>query len=297
MNTAGDVERSSAAIDSPLVIVSGLSGSGKTIALRALEDSGYYCVDNLPPSLIPDLVGAVAGPATGRARSLAIGVDARNRPEDLDRLPHILAELGSRGVRYRIVFLDANDPTLVRRFAETRRRHPLTQVGLSEAIAEERRLLAPLSRYADLRIDTSELNVHQLRRQLFDAFAGGDAGVMLLFESFAYRRGVPGEADFVFDARGLPNPHWVPALRPLTGRDAEVVQWFETHPEVADYIGRVRDLVALTLVAGDSERRRSLAVMIGCTGGRHRSVYIAETLASFFREQHDRVHTFHRELE
>ncbi len=283
-----------------LVIVSGLSGSGKTIALRALEDAGYYCVDNLPPRLIPDLVTAMAQPALdarSAPRPLAIGVDARIRPEDLEHLPQILGDLAARGIHYRIAFLDAGDATLVKRFADTRRRHPLTQVSLAEAIAEERRLLAPLSALAELRIDTSSLNVHQLRRQLFDAFAGSEAAVMLLFESFAYRRGVPAESDFVFDARALPNPHWVPELRALSGRDEIVAQWFLQHSSVAGYIERVQALVAGTLDAGDAEQRRSLAVMIGCTGGRHRSVYIAETLASHFRAHHARVHTFHRELE
>lgn len=283
-----------------LVIVSGLSGSGKTIALRALEDAGYYCVDNLPPRLIPELVTAMAQPsadARSGPRSLAIGVDARNRPDDLEGLPQVLRELAVRGIRYRLAFLDAEDATLVRRFAETRRRHPLTQVSLAEAIAEERRLLAPLAALADLRIDTSHLNVHQLRRQLFDAFAGSDAAVMVLFESFAYRRGVPAESDFVFDARSLPNPHWSHELRPLSGRDEAVARWFAQHASVAEFIERVRGLVAFTLDAGDAEQRRSLAVMIGCTGGRHRSVFIAETLASHFRAHHARVHTFHRELE
>ncbi len=285
---------------SPLVIVSGLSGSGKTIALRALEDAGYYCVDNLPPGLIPELVTAMAQPsadARHAPRPLAIGVDARNRSDDLRRLPQILAEVAARGVRYRLAFLEADDATLVKRFAETRRRHPLTQVSLAEAIAEERRLLAPLAALADLRIDTSELNVHQLRRQLFDAFAGSDAAVMLLFESFAYRRGVPAESDFVFDARSLPNPHWIPVLRPLNGRDRAVAEWFDQQPVLADYIERVFGLVKATLDASDAEQRRSLAVMIGCTGGRHRSVFIAESLAARFRSDHARVHTFHRELE
>lgn len=283
-----------------LVIVSGLSGSGKTIALRALEDAGYYCVDNLPPRLIPELVTAMAQPATEVQRAprpLAIGVDARNRPDDLARLPQILSELAASGVRYRVAFLDADDATLVKRFAETRRRHPLTQVSLADAIAEERSLLAPLSELANLRIDTSNLNVHQLRRQMFDSFAGSEAAVMLLFESFAYRRGVPAESDFVFDARSLPNPHWSPQLRPLSGRDDAVAHWFAQHASVADFIERVRGLVAVTLDTGDAVQRRSLAVMIGCTGGRHRSVFIAETLASHFRAHHARVHTFHRELE
>ena len=292
--------RSGVGAATPLVVVSGLSGSGKTIALRALEDAGYYCVDNLPPGLIPELVTAMAQPsaqARNAPRPLAIGVDARNRPDDLERLPRILADVAAHGVRYRLAFLEADDATLVKRFAETRRRHPLTQVSLADAIAEERRLLAPLAALADLRIDTSDLNVHQLRRQLFDAFAGSEAAVMLLFESFAYRRGVPAESDFVFDARSLPNPHWVPVLRPLNGRDQAVAQWFAQHPGVADYIERVIGLVTATLDASDAEQRRSLAVMIGCTGGRHRSVFIAETLASHFRAHHARVHTFHRELE
>jgi len=280
----------------PLVIVSGLSGSGKTIALRALEDAGYYCVDNLPPSLIPALVAAVALPLDAEPRPLAIGVDARNRPEELARLPDILAGLG-REIRYRLAFFEASDAVLVKRFAETRRRHPLTQTSLAESIAEERRLLKPLSRLSDLVIDTTDLNVHQLRRQLFDHFAGSVPTVMLLFESFAYRRGVPAESDFVFDARSLPNPHWVAGLRALSGRDADVAHWFVERPEVATYIERVHAFVESALAADETGQRRSLAVMIGCTGGRHRSVYIAEMLATRFRLLHPRVHTFHRELE
>ncbi len=280
-----------------LALVTGLSGSGKTIALRALEDAGFYCVDNLPPGLIPELVAAVHGAGQQSARPLAIGIDARNRAEDLASLPGILAGLAAEGSRFRLAFLDADDATLVRRFAETRRRHPLTQSGLAEAIAEERALLAPLAALAEINIDTSALNVHQLRRRMFETFAGETASVMLLFESFAYRHGVPSESDFVFDARSLPNPHWVPELRPLNGRDRAVTDWFDGHPSVAEFIERAHGMVALCLASGDAEQRRSLAVMIGCTGGRHRSVHIAEALATRFREVHPRVHTFHRELE
>lgn len=280
-----------------LALVTGLSGSGKTIALRALEDAGFYCVDNLPPGLIPELVAAVHRPGPETARPLAIGIDARNRADDLASLPGILARLAAEGSRFRLAFLEADDATLVRRFAETRRRHPLTQIGLAEAIAEERALLAPLAALAEISIDTSTLNVHQLRRRMFEAFAGESAAVMLLFESFAYRHGVPAESDFVFDARSLPNPHWVSDLRVLNGRDRAVTDWFAGHPSVAEFIERVHGMVALSLATGDAEQRRSLAVMIGCTGGRHRSVHIAEALATRFREVHPRVHTFHRELE
>lgn len=283
-----------------LIVVTGLSGSGKTVVLRTLEDLGYYCVDNLPVALLQDFVGAVDGGDAASGRRFAIGVDVRNRTGDLDRLPAMLSRLAESGLAWELVFLDASDEVLLKRFADTRRRHPLSRgsLPLADALAEERRLLRPLSAIADRVIDTSQLNVHQLRRLIAtEVAAAGQPGVSLLLESFAYRRGVPPDADFVFDARCLPNPHWVPALRPLSGRDAPVRDWLAGHREVEAYLDDVRGLLERWLPRFAAEQRSYITIAIGCTGGRHRSVYLVERLAAALRESRGEVFTFHREIE
>lgn len=281
-----------------LIVVSGLSGSGKTVALRTLEDLGCYCVDNLPAALMPAFVQAVAQSTTGHHR-LAVGVDVRNRAENLNRLPQILAELARSNVAYRVVFLDTRDDVLIKRFSETRRRHPLSGdgLGLAEAIAEERRLLKPMVALADRVVDTSDLNVHQLRRLVITEMGLAAGATTLLFESFAYRRGVPADADFVFDARGLPNPHWDAKLRPLSGKDAPVREWLEAKPEVLEFAGDLHGLLARWLPRIEAEGRSYVTICIGCTGGRHRSVYLAERLAEQFRQRYAQVLTYHREME
>lgn len=220
-----------------LIIVSGLSGSGKTVALRTLEDLGYYCVDNLPAALMPAFVQAISQGAAGLHPKLAVGVDVRNRAENLNRLPGILAELAQSEIAYRLVFLDTRDDVLIKRYSETRRRHPLSTegLGLAEAIGTERRLLKPMLAIADRVIDTSDINVHQLRRLIITEMGLASGGMTLLFESFAYRRGVPSDADFVFDARCLPNPHWEAALRPLSGKDGPVRDWLEAKADVISF--------------------------------------------------------------
>ncbi len=275
-----------------LFIVSGLSGSGKSVALRTLEDLGYYCVDNLPAALIPALVEA------GTPGKLAVGVDVRNSAEQRDRLPQVLGELARLGVAYQLVFLDARDDMLIKRFAETRRRHPLSEQGLSlaEALAEERRVLRPLVALADRVVDTSDLNVHQLRRVVISEMDLTPGTMTLLFESFAYRRGVPAEADFLFDARHLPNPHWDARLRPLSGKDAPVREWLQTQPEVMAYADDIHGLLQRWLPRFDTDGRSYVTLCIGCTGGRHRSVFLAETLAERMRSEHSHVLTYHREL-
>src|SRR5690606_25589711 len=213
------------------LIVSGLSGSGKTIALQALEDAGYYCIDNLPAGLLPDVAEQLLRAGEKHA---AVGLDARNRAFLAD-VPAALERIARLGIRYRIVFLHAEEPVLVKRYKETRRRHPMAGAdkSLPEAIALERRLLAPLADAASLRLDTSHGTPHDLRHQMRD-FVGseGTAGMTLLFESFGYKNGTPLDADFVFDVRCLPNPHWVPALRPLSGLDRPVADYMEQHEEV-----------------------------------------------------------------
>ena len=275
-----------------LILVSGLSGSGKSVALRTLEDLGYYCVDNLPAALIPALVEA------GTPGKLAVGVDVRNRAEQRDRLPQVLGELARLGVAYRLVFLDARDDVLIKRYAETRRRHPLSEHGfsLAEALAEERRLLRPLVALADRVVDTSDLNVHQLRRLVITEMDLAPGAMTLLFESFAYRRGVPPEADFLFDARNLPNPHWDARLRPLSGKDAPVRDWLAAQPDVVAYGDDLHAFLERWLPRFDTDGRSYVTICIGCTGGRHRSVYLAERLAESFRTGEAQVLTYHREL-
>jgi UPF0042 nucleotide-binding protein len=282
-----------------LVVVSGLSGSGKTVALRTLEDLDFYCVDNLPTSLMPDFVAAVTENQPGRYPRLAVGVDVRNRPEDLHRLPETLARLAARGIFYQVVFLDTRDEVLLKRFSETRRRHPLTSEGVSlgDAIALERRLLRPLSAIADKSIDTSDLNVHQLRRTIATEFGAAAGELSLLVESFGYKKGLPPDGDFVFDARCLPNPHWDPRLRPLTGKDSAVREFFATQPEVQEFYSGMHDFLARWLPRFEAEHRSYITICIGCTGGRHRSVYLAERLADDFRNTREDVMTFHRELD
>ena len=214
---------------------------GKSVVLNTLEDVGFFCVDNLPAELLPDFVRSVAGD-DGAPRKLAVGIDVRNRHSDLANIPAWIAEVGKLGLDPKLLFLDAGDDALLKRYADTRRRHPLSHIGLSlaDAIALERQVLKPLRALADSVIDTTSLNVHQLRRQVITGFALGDEGsASLLFESFAYRRGVPADADFVFDARVLPNPHWNPELRPLSGRDAPVREFLDAQEDVARYVEQV----------------------------------------------------------
>ncbi len=281
-----------------LVMLSGLSGGGKTVALRTLEDLGYYCVDNLPAALIPQLVDALRSGPQG-PRRIAVGIDVRALDDDLTRMPGVLAQLAASGNPAELVFLHARDEVLIKRYSETRRRHPLSAQGLSlsGAIARERALLKPLAVIAEHSVDTSELNVHQLRRLIATSYGLHGDGLTVLFESFAFRRGLPADADFVFDARCLPNPHWDAALRPLSGRDAPVRQYLEAQPPVRDYLQDLTALLERWLPHFAQDDRSYVTVGIGCTGGRHRSVYLAERLSEYFRERHTQVLVFHRELE
>jgi UPF0042 nucleotide-binding protein len=283
-----------------LIIVSGMSGSGKSVALKTLEDLGFYCVDNLPAELLPAFVRSVAGD-DGAPEKLAVGIDVRNRHSDLANIPDWLSAVGAMGLDPRLVFFDTQDTVLLRRYADTRRRHPLSHLGLvlADAISLERQVLKPLRQIADSVIDTSALNVHQLRRTVITEFGlGGDESLSLLFESFAYRRGVPPDADFVFDARVLPNPHWNPELRPLSGRDQAVREYLEAQPDVAEYTGQVAAFLDTWLPRLRSDTRSYATIAFGCTGGRHRSVYLAEHLAAHCRERGwGEVAVHHRELD
>jgi len=274
-----------------LVLVSGLSGSGKSIALKVLEDSGYYCVDNLPATLLLEVVDFLAEAGHERA---AVSVDARSAA--VAALPENIAKLRSRGVDCRVLYLEANSPTLLRRFSETRRSHPLAGTGLtlSEAIGRERALLAGVAALAQ-RIDTSELQPRVLQNWIRELLALDAGSLTLLFESFAYRDGIPLDADWVLDCRMLPNPHYDPQLRPFTGRDSAVAEYLGRDAAVQRWLEDVRSLLERWLPEIARENRSYVTVAIGCTGGRHRSVYLAERLAEAFRVQW-RVLVRHRGL-
>ncbi len=274
-----------------LILVSGLSGSGKSIALKVLEDSGSYCVDNLPATLLLEVVDFLAEAGHDRA---AVSVDARSAA--VAALPENIAKLRSRGVDCRVLYLEANSPTLLRRFSETRRSHPLASSGLtlSEAIERERTLLAGVAALAQ-RIDTSELQPRVLQNWIRELLALDAGALTLLFESFAYRDGIPLDADWVLDCRMLPNPHYDPQLRAFTGRDSAVAEYLGRDAAVQRWLEDVRSLLARWLPEIARENRSYVTVAIGCTGGRHRSVYLAERLAEAFRVQW-RVLVRHRGL-
>lgn len=282
-----------------VLVLTGMSGGGKTVALRALEDLDFYCVDNLPTALIPALVAAVTGEHGGAPSRIAVGVDIRSRIEDLERIPEILSRLAASNIDVQLIFLNSRDEVLIKRYSDTRRRHPLSGEGLSlpDAIARERKLIRPLASIAEREIDTSDLNVHQLRRKIVTEIASESSETTLLFESFAYRRGVPLDADFVFDARCLPNPHWEPTLRPFSGKDLPVRQFLDAQPLVQAFADDISAFLHTWLPRFEREDRSYVTICIGCTGGRHRSVYLAESLRERFRDKHKQVLTFHRELE
>lgn len=282
-----------------LVIVSGLSGSGKSIALETLEDCGYYCIDNLPVALFEAFIrNAVAGDPAAFQKT-AIGIDARNQSSSLDQFPASLALADQFGIDMRILFLQADSDTLLKRFSETRRKHPLTDAArpLSEAIELERKLLEPVASRADLLIDTTYTNVHQLR-ELIRGRVGArrDHLLSLYFLSFGYKNGLPLDVDFAFDARCLPNPYWEPALRGKTGRDAEVCEFLEGCPEVREYLDDIAAFLQRWIPRFAAENRSYLTIAIGCTGGQHRSVYLTEALAGRFRVSEYDLLVRHRDL-
>jgi UPF0042 nucleotide-binding protein len=289
-----------------VVLVSGISGSGKSVALHALEDAGFFCVDNLPPELLREFLRLEQDRLD---RRLAIAVDVRSAGS----LPHLLPliqQLRAEGVAIQVVFLDASTDALVRRFSETRRPHPLsadsavhhpgdatpdTRRALVDAIELERELLAELREVATV-VDTSQLRPAQLRVWVRDMVLDVGNRLTLVFESFAFKFGVPLDADYVFDVRVLPNPHYVRELRPLTGRDEPVADYLRAQPEVGEMLGQIEAFIARWLPAFESDQRSYLTVAIGCTGGQHRSVYFVQTLAERFRGRSATL-VRHRELD
>ncbi|GAA3541978.1 RNase adapter RapZ [Zobellella aerophila] len=280
-----------------LVIVSGRSGSGKTVALRVLEDLGYYCVDNLPVELLPDLINM----RLARPGEVAVSIDVRNLPDSTEKLEACLAEIRSMAeVNLSSIFIDAENSVLIRRFGDTRRLHPLSRESLTldEAIREETHLLAPLSSDADLRIDTSNLSIHDLSEVIRERVLGKkERELNWVFESFGYKHGVSKDADFVFDARFLPNPHWVAELRPFTGKDEPVAIYLASQPEVMKYLWQIENLLLTWMPHLERNNRSYVTVAIGCTGGQHRSVYLAEQLAQSFKSMGKNVQVRHRTLE
>lgn len=275
-------------------IVSGRSGSGKTVALRVLEDLGFYCVDNLPLALLPLLPATLSN----QYPKAAVSIDVRNLPEDTEQLKTTMNTLREQ-VKLTSLFVDANEDTLIRRYSETRRLHPLnkTHHSLAEAIHAESELLAPLACRADLRINTSELSIHQLRERLTERVLGKpNQELMLVFESFGFKYGLPRDADYVFDVRFLPNPYWHDELRPYTGRDAPVQHFFSQQPEVRELVWQLESLLSSWLPHLERNNRAYVTVAIGCTGGKHRSVFVAEQLSDFFSKQYH-VQTHHLTLD
>ena len=282
-----------------LIILSGLSGSGKSVALHMLEDLGFYCIDNLPPGLLKAFVSHTVRSKDPAFQRTAVGIDARSTDVDIATVPALVDELRRSGIDCETLFLVAGDAELLRRFGETRRAHPLSRSGesLREAIAAERALLEPVLHAADLVIDTSQMGVHELRELVHQRVEQRRRErLSLLFESFGFKHGIPGDADFVFDARSLPNPYWDAVLRPLSGRDEPVQRFLGNQPGVQRFIDDVAQFLEARIPEHRNSNRRYLTAAIGCTGGQHRSVYIAERLAERFAARMPEVRVRHAAL-
>jgi UPF0042 nucleotide-binding protein len=280
------------------VLVTGLSGGGKSTALRAIEDLGFYCVDNLPAALLPEFAEQIKHGTAIYAR-VALGIDARSPEQDLREIPVWLDGLSGSGIDCRMLFLDAESKAIIKRFSETRRRHPLTNQGraLPQAIEQETSLLAVLREKADWVIDTSDTNIHQLRRQVWKCIDAETDSMTIVLESFAFKRGVPQDVDLIFDARVLPNPHWVDSLRDLSGLDEPVRKWLDEDASVDRLITDVLAFLKTWLPEFRRSQRTYLTVGIGCTGGRHRSVYLVDRLARGLGNDFGAVLIHHRELQ
>lgn len=279
-----------------LVIISGRSGSGKSTALHVLEDMGYYCIDNLPASLLHPLLENLG--KNSSVENISVSIDARNISSDLREFRKILESVDKKQVSARIVYLDSSGDTLVKRFSETRRKHPLSDrsKGLKEAIEVERDLLEPIAEVADLRVDTSNLTIHELRDLIRNRLGFTGSEFSLLFESFAYKRGVPVDADLVFDLRCLPNPHWKAELRPLTGKDEAVRKYLSSEKEVEAMFNDICRFLEAWLPSFKAGNRSYMTVAVGCTGGQHRSVYFCERLFFHFEKTWNNIRIRHREL-
>ncbi|MDO3382850.1 RNase adapter RapZ [Gilvimarinus algae] len=282
-----------------LVIVSGLSGSGKSTALNALEDAGYNCIDNLPVSLLPSLIAQIQIHKDAENQNFAIGIDIRDAWQDLGIFPSMIGTLKDAHLPFTVLFLDADTKKIVQRFSETRRKHPLSDKHrhLTEAINTEHQLLEPMRDSADLVIDTTALNLHQLRELIKSRVAEPHAdGMAVLFESFGFKHGPPSNADLVFDARCLPNPHWEHHLRTQTGLDRDVIDFLDAEKLVQEMYEDIKGFLGRWWKHYQANNRSYITIAIGCTGGQHRSVYLCEKLQSHFSQELDNVQVRHREL-
>ncbi len=283
-----------------LLIVSALSGSGKSIALDTLEDCGYYCIDNLPVTLLEDFINHVMLANQQTYAKTAVGIDARNQSKSLANFSEILNSIRAKGIDCEIIFMQAEEATLLKRYSETRRRHPLTDLNtpLKEALKIEKEMLIPVAKHANVVIDTSRTHYHQLRELIRDQIGERDyQHISLQFQSFGYKHGVPLDADFVFDARSLPNPYWVPELRVLTGKDQSVVDFLAEQPLVHEFFQDISVFLERWIPRFEAEGRSYLTIAIGCTGGQHRSVYLVEALVKHFNSPIVNVIVRHREIQ
>ena len=260
-----------------LVIVSGLSGSGKTVALRTLEDAGYYCIDNLPLGMLSELIDNMIDSAAEPYDLMAIAIDARSGVDSSDRFDEIMRRVSRHPLQLDVLFLSCSTSRLLKRFSETRRKHPLSRQGLplADAIQQEKKLLEDIHANADLAIDSTDFNVHELRQMIIDRLLSQTASEMgILIQSFGFKNGVPADTDFIFDVRCLPNPHWEKELKPLTGCDRAVVKYLENYPEVEAMFTSIYGFLVDWIPRFEKENRSYMTISIGCTGGKHRSVYL-----------------------
>ena len=282
-----------------LVIISGVSGSGKSVALHVLEDLGFYCVDNIPVALLKPFVDELIWRKDPAFENVGIGLDARSRASDLAQVPTLVQKLREGGLAVEIIFLQTDNKVLLSRFSETRRKHPLSdeRTSLEEAIAKERELLSPIINSAELVIDTTRMSVYELREQIRERVAPRTPGaVSIMIESFGYKNGLPANADFVFDVRCLPNPYWEPQLRPLTGKDQPVQAFLDGAPMVQRMVDDIVAFLDEWIPRYQDFQRSYLTVAIGCTGGMHRSVYVAEAVAKRLAAKHKNIRTNHSEV-
>jgi UPF0042 nucleotide-binding protein len=282
-----------------LVIVSGLSGSGKSIVLHTLEDLGYYCIDNLPMYLLRAMADELKQNPDAPNRKMAVSIDARNQTKNLHQLPSLVNDIRQHGIHCQMIFLEAQDDVLLRRFSETRRKHPLTDEkhSLSDAIQLEREMLEPFLSDADLRIDSSRTNQHELRDLIRNHMAEHkQQQISVQFQSFGFKHGVPSDVDFVFDVRCLPNPHWEKELRALTGLDQEVADFLQGNERVEQLQNDILSFLERWVPIFESDGRNYLTIAIGCTGGQHRSVYMVEQISSSYKNSGRDTITRHREL-
>jgi UPF0042 nucleotide-binding protein len=282
-----------------LVIVSGLSGSGKTVALRTLEDAGYYCIDNLPLGMLPELVDNMIKSSPEPYDLVAIAIDARSGVESSEGFDEIVRQINLHALDLKVLFLTCDTSRLLKRFSETRRKHPLSREGLplTDAIQQEKKLLEDIHANADLSIDSSNMNVHELRQMIIDRLithSGSEMGILV--QSFGFKNGVPADTDFVFDVRCLPNPHWEAGLKALSGCDQAVVKYLESYAEVGEMFDSILGFLTNWTPRFEKENRSYMTISIGCTGGKHRSVYLVERISAALREQRGNLSIRHRDL-